>query len=68
MKKIKALPREMMTKKRRAGIETYVLHFKEYTVQKVIARTLKGERMQMSDLYLWLAEHGYRWNGVWWNR
>lgn len=68
MKKIKALPREPLTKKRRAAIQTYVSAFRPSTVQQVVTRTLSAERMKAADLYLWLTNHGYAWRGGWWNR
>lgn len=63
-------PREPLTKKARAGIETYALHRcgDLLLASLLIKFTLQGERMKREKLYQWLTDHSYSWNGVYWSK
>lgn len=62
------LPREKLTKKARAAIQTYaLLKCRELRIASLLVEnTLRAERMRREDLYAWLETHGYRWNGLYW--
>lgn len=61
-------PREKLTNKARKAIEAYAyarcgdLRLGDH----LIKYTLEAERMRREQLYAWLTEHGYKWNGLWW--
>lgn len=66
---IQMLPREKLTQKARAAIHLYTsLRGKkvDYLQGLMVDIVLKAERMRRADLYAYLEQRGYRWNGVYW--
>ncbi len=73
MNKITINPREQLTKKAHEAIYTYCEYFlvkKDYyeSMRVFMNIVLKAERMKRADLYAWLEDHDYRWNGRMWFR
>lgn len=67
-KKITINPREPLTNKARKGIEAYAWHKanKLHIFIVLVNCVLEAERMRREQLYQWLEDHGYKWNGAFW--
>lgn len=66
---IQALPREPLTRKRRAAIHKYAHcqgERKGAYAHWMIDWVLKAERMKAAHLYAWLEAKGYRWHNDGW--